>query len=200
MLNSNLQDTFSAASLRKVHPELNYKGRFTAGAAVNAAFAIEAMKRNIVRCVSFACGSFDTHGNNYRTQALNQQELFDMVAQMLKTLDATPHPTKQGAKLSDHTHILVISDFCRTPQINLANGRDHYPNNSALVVSPKFKTNFAFGKTDHEQLLPAPAKKFTDGERAIAPPDLLATFLGAFAIDPRKYMRDGEVVPELLKA
>ena len=200
MLSSNLQDVFSANGLRKAHPEFNYKGRFTAGPTVNAAFAVEAMKRNIVRCVSFACGSFDTHGNNYKTHAQNQQELFDMIAQMVKSLDATPHPTKQGAKLSDHTHIMVISEFCRTPQINLASGRDHYPNNSALVVSPRFKTNFAFGKTDHEQLLPAVAKKFTDGERAIAPPDLLATFLGAFQIDPRKYMRDGEVVPELLKA
>jgi hypothetical protein len=28
---------------------------------------------------------------------------------------------------------------------------------------------------------------------------LLATFLGAFGVDPRKYMRDGEVVRELLK-
>jgi hypothetical protein len=79
-------------------------------------------------------------------------------------------------------------------------GRDHYPNNSALVISPKFRPNFVFGRTDVEQLLPAPVKRFTDGERAIAPPDLLATFVSAFAIDPRKYMRDGEVVPELLKA
>lgn len=200
MLGTNLQETFSANGLRKLHPEFNYKARFAAGASVNAAFAIEAMKRNIVRCVSFACGSFDTHGNNYRTHALNQQELFDMVAAMLKTLDGTPHPTRAGAKLSDHTHVLVVSEFCRTPQINLATGRDHYPNNSALVISPRFKPGFAFGKTDAEQLLPAPAKTFANGPRAIAPPDLLATFVSAFGIEPRKYLRDGEVVRELLRA
>ena len=45
-----------------------------------------------------------------------------------------------------------------------------------------------------------PAKTFGDGPRAIAPPDVLATMLGAFDIDPRKYMRDGEIVKELLKA
>jgi hypothetical protein len=93
-----------------------------------------------------------------------------------------------------------VSDFCRTPQINLGMGRDHYPNNSALVVSPRFKANFVFGKTDPDQLLPQPAKRFVEGERAIAPPDLLATFLGAFGVNPRKYMRDGEVVRELLRA
>jgi hypothetical protein len=78
-------------------------------------------------------------------------------------------------------------------------GRDHYPNNSALIVSPRFRANFAFGRTDVEQVLPSPSKRFADGERAIAPPDLLATFVSAFGIDPRKYMRDGEVVPELLR-
>lgn len=199
MLGTNLGDIFTTNKLRQTHPEFDYKAKFAAGPATNAAFAIEAMKRNIVRCVSFQCGSFDTHNSNYKTQALNQQELFDLVAALVRKLDATPHPTKQGAKLSEHTHILVVSEFCRTPQINLNMGRDHYPNNSALIVSPRFKTNFVYGKTDVDQLLPTPAKKFTDGERAIAPPDLLATMLGAFSIDPRKYMRDGEVVRELLK-
>jgi hypothetical protein len=79
-------------------------------------------------------------------------------------------------------------------------GRDHYPNNSALVISPRFKGNFAFGKSDPEQLLPTPSRAFTNGTRAIAPPDLLATFLSAFGVQPRKYMRDGEIVPELLRA
>jgi hypothetical protein len=200
MLGSNLQDVFSAGGLRKAHPEFDYKARFAGGPAVNAAFAVEAMKRNVVRCVSFAVGGFDTHGNNYRGHAQLQQETFGLVADTIKALDATPHPTKSGHKLSEHTHILVVSDFCRTPQINMGMGRDHYPNNSALVVSPRFKTNFVFGKTDPEQLLPQAAKRFVDGERAIAPPDLLATFLGAFGVNPRKYMRDGEVVQELLKS
>jgi len=200
MLGSNLQEVFSAGGLRKAHPEFDYKARFAGGPAVNAAFAVEAMKRNVVRCVSFAIGGFDTHANNYRGQAQLQQETFDLVASLVRTLDATAHPTRRGAKLSDHAHILVVSDFCRTPQINLGMGRDHYPNNSALIVSPRFKANFVYGRTDADQLLPQPVRKFVDGERAIAPPDLLATFLGAFGIDPRKYMRDGEVVPELLRA
>jgi hypothetical protein len=200
MLSSNLQDVFSAGGLRKVHPEFDYKSRFAGGPAVNAAFAVESMKRNLVRSVSFAVGGFDTHGNNYRTHAQLQQETFDLLASLVRSLDATPHPLKSGAKLSEHTHILVVSEFCRTPQINLNLGRDHYPNNSALVISPRFKTNMAFGRSDPEQLLPMKAKKFVDGERAIAPPDLLATFLAAFGVSPRKYMRDGEVVGELLKA
>ena len=200
MLSSNLQDVFSTGGLKKAHPEFDYKSRFAGGPAVNAAFAVESMKRNLVRSVSFAIGGFDTHGNNYRTHAQLQQETFDLLASLVRSLDATPHPTKNGAKLSEHTHLLVVSEFCRTPQINLNMGRDHYPNNSALVISPRFKTNFVFSKSDPEQLLPMKAKTFADGERAISPPDLLATFLAAFDVNPRKYMRDGEVVRELLKA
>src|SRR5580658_2554735 len=187
MLSSNLQDVFSAGGLKKTHPEFDYKSRFAGGPAVNAAFAVEAMKRNLVRSVSFAVGGFDTHGNNYKTQAQLQQETFDLFTALVRSLDATPHPVKAGARLSEHAHILVVSEFCRTPQINLNLGRDHYPNNSALVISPRFKTNFAFGRSDPEQLLPMKAKKFTDGERAIAPPDILATFLAAFGVSPRKY-------------
>jgi hypothetical protein len=198
MLGGNLLEVFSADALKKNHPDLDYKARFAGGSAINAAFAVEAMKKNLVRSVSFAIGGFDTHGNNYRTQAQLQQETFGLVADTLKLLDASPHPTKAGKKLSDHTHIMIMSDFCRTPQINLGMGRDHYPNNSALVISPRFRQNFVFGKTDHEQLLPAAAKKFADGQRAISPPDLLATFVHAFGVNPRVYLRDGEVVPELL--
>ena len=202
MLGSHLQEVFSKDGLKKAHPEFDasYKSRFTGNAAIQAAFAAEAIKRNLVRCVAFANSGFDTHFSNYRNQALLQQETFGLVASLIKSLDDTPHPTKSGDKLGDHTHILVVSDFCRTPQINIGMGRDHYPNNSALVVSSRFKRNFVFGKSDPDQLLPANAKKFSDGERPIAPPDLLATFLSAFQIDPRKYMRDGEVVRELLKA
>jgi hypothetical protein len=203
MLASNLGNAFSAEGLRSAHPELTYKTRFLGPAPLDAAFAIEAMKRNVVRCVSFAAGRFDTHAANYKTQALGQQELFDLVVATLRSLDATPHPTKTGARLSDHTHILVVSEFCRTPQVNLGMGRDHYPNNSALVISPRWRSNFVFGATDTDQLLPRATRAFADTDnrqRAIAPPDLLATFLSAFGIDPRKYMRDGEVVRELLRA
>ena len=199
MLTPEMQDLLSENRLRTLYPRFNYKGRFHGPTCVNAAFAVEAMKRNVVRCVSFALGGFDTHAINYRQQALVQQDVFDLVATLIETLDVTPHPTHPTEMLSEHTHILVVSDFCRTPQINIGGGRDHYPNNSALVVSPRFRGDFVFGRSDPGQLLPSEAKQFADGARPIEPPDLLATFLSAFGIAPRKYLRDGEVVPELLR-
>jgi hypothetical protein len=198
LLKGDFTQVFPKKALEQAYPQFNYKGRFYGEHAAVAAFAIEAIKRNLVRCVSFSLGQLDTHGANYRQHALTLQELFDIIAGIVKLLDTTPHPTSPGTRLSERTHILVVSEFCRTPQINPNGGRDHYPNNSALVISPRFRAGRSFGRTDAEQLLPLDFGKFTDGTRPIAPPDILATFLGAFGIDPRRYMRDGEVVKALL--
>jgi uncharacterized protein (DUF1501 family) len=199
LLGGELQGALTQKALEAARPELDYKAKFQGGGALSAAFAVEAMRRNLVRCVGFALGGLDTHNTNYRFHARTLEELFGVIATMIKILDVTPHPTRTGDKLADHTHVLVVSDFCRTPGINLAGGRDHYPNNSALVISPRFRGGTSFGKTDAEQLLPADAGTFADGARPIAPPDLLATFLHAFGIEPRRYLRDGEPVAELLR-
>lgn len=199
LVGGELASAFAPQALTAAYPQLDYKAKLGGAGALSAAFAVEAMKRDLVRCVGFALGGLDTHNQNYKQHGHTLVEMFGTIAALVKLLDATPHPTRAGAKLADHTHILVFSEFCRTPQINLAGGRDHYPNNSALVISPRFKAGRAFGATDAEQLLPADSGlRFAGGPRPIAPPDLLATFLHAFAIDPRRYLRDGEAVPELL--
>ncbi len=192
----SLLDAFTTSKLQAAYPMFTFTDN---GAVVNAAFAVEALKRNIVRCVSFAFGSFDTHATNYRQQILTQQRMFNMISALVDYLDITPHPTKPTEKLADHTHIMVFSDFCRTPQINLNLGRDHYPNNSSLIISPRFQGNFVLGKSDPEQLLPMSAVSFSDGMRPVTPPDILRTFVHAFGGDPTKYLRDGEVIPSLLK-
>ncbi len=167
---------------------------------VNAAFAVEAFKANVSRCVSFGVGSFDTHTSNYSDHPMMQQCLFDTIAAMVRWLDATPHPDRSQGMLGAHTHILVMSEFCRTPQINLSGGRDHYPNNSALIISPKFRANRVFGSSDPDELLPEATRRFSDGMRAMTPPDVLATFLKAMGVEPRRHLRDGEVMTEMLLA
>lgn len=199
MTGGPVQTLFDSAKLQAAQPKFDYRAQYMGAAAYNFAFAVEAMKANLVRSVAFAAGGFDTHNSSYVDQGQKQQELFDMIARLIEVLDATPHPTKTGRRLSDHTHLIVVSEFCRTPQINQTMGRDHYPNGSALVVSPKFKSNMVYGSSDRDQLLPKPSGKFYDGDRAATPADLLATFVGAFGIDPRKYMRDGEIIKEVLQ-
>jgi uncharacterized protein (DUF1501 family) len=206
LMNGPTADLFSETSLRKYEgfQLLDAKGnpiepRFHADGKIAAAFAVNSFSKNLGRCISFTFGGFDTHNINYQNQAAIQQEAFNIITLLVKALDTTPHPTLAGKKLADHTHILVTSDFCRTPQINVTQGRDHQPNGSAVIISPRFKGGTVFGKSDPEQLLPLNAKKFADGERPVAPPDLLATLLSAVGVEPRKHMRDGDVLSEILR-
>jgi hypothetical protein len=214
MLDPAVQPTFSSTALMTALPDFfnygTYKPKFQADAAVNAAFAVQAMKLNLVRSVSFSLNAFDTHNSNYQFHLQTLQEGMNVIANLITVLDKTPHPTLSGHMLSEHTHIMMVSDFCRTPQINVAGGRDHYPNNSTLIISPMFKQKYLFSGTDSDQVLPmnvgdpqnpstaARANVFSDGPRPISPPDVLRTFLSAFGIDPAKYVRDGQVVPQLL--
>ncbi len=196
LIGGDFTRAFSPRQLQVAYPEFDTHGLL--GDPVMAApFALEAFRRNIARCVGFGVGWFDTHTANQREHARRLQELFGVIAAIVRRLDATPHPTRHATRLSERTHLLVVSEFCRTPQLNPAGGRDHYPNNSALVISPRFRPG-VHGKTDPDQLLPVGVRRFADGVRPIAPPDLLATFVAAFGIDPRRHLRDGEVVRELL--
>jgi hypothetical protein len=198
LIDDKLASLFTQSSLQTSYPMFDYKGNVVAEGLLSAAFALEAIRRNLVRCVGFSLGAFDTHSQNYREHAFLLQALFGGIATLVKQLDTIPHPTRNSSKLADHTHIFVFSDFCRTPSLNLAGGRDHYPNNSALVISPRLRVG-TFGKTDAEQLLADDAGvHFAGGARPLTPPDLIATFLHAFGINPAPYVRDGEVVAEML--
>jgi uncharacterized protein (DUF1501 family) len=202
MLTPKVKSLFDTKALLAAQPQFTDKTKtaiqFNTDQLVNAAFAIEAMKANLVRCVSFAAHGFDTHNTNYQDQARIQQDLFALIARMIDGLDNAPHPTLMGHKLSEHTHILVVSDFCRSPHINITGGRDHHPNNSALIVSPKIKGKTVFGSTDPAQLLPNNVDGFSDGPRPPTPADVLATFVNVVGVDPRDYMREGEPIKAIL--
>jgi hypothetical protein len=194
-----VKDVFDQNKLKVAQPTLSpdlknangsYFFPFYRGNVLNASFAIEAMKQNLVRCVSFSLGGIDTHNANYEDHALRLQEIFTIISRMVDSLEV--------AGLLAKTHIFVFSDFCRTPQINITKGRDHYPNNSALVISPRLKGNTVFGATDKEQLLPVNVEGFSDGPRPVTPPDILATLLAGVGIEERKYLREGEVIEELI--
>jgi hypothetical protein len=195
----SLLDTFDDARLANVLQPAFFQDasgariarRFHAKAALNAAFAVEAIKRGIVRCVSFAATGFDTHQQNYADAPLMYQELFDVIATLIDRLDTE--------RLSSRVHVLVVSEFCRTPQLNIRDGRDHYPNNSALIISPRIRSNLVFGRTDPDQLLPVSVLGGGEAARPIRPPDVLATVLRAVGVDPRKHLRDGEPIGELIR-
>jgi hypothetical protein len=202
LIASGKTSIFDSAAIKKNQPTFFPASpnalEFQGAMALNAAFTVEAFKSDLTRCVSFSTSSFDTHSTNYLDHGLRLQECFDVIARMIEAFEATPHPTKASAKLADHVHFLVISEFCRTPQINLQNGRDHYPNNTAMIISPRFKGGTVWGKSRPDDLLPDKVDLFGEKQRPINPADVLSTFLHSFGVNPRKYLRDGEVIQQAL--
>ncbi|MFO0673031.1 MAG: DUF1501 domain-containing protein [Polyangiaceae bacterium] len=157
-----------APGLKKAQPTLPWGGRFGGSATLSAAFAIEAMRRGLSRVVAFSASGFDTHAVNYRNHALTLQDLFQVVVAMVRAFDAVPHPTLAGHKLSDHLHVVVFSEFCRTPQLNLNGGRDHYLEQQHALRFAAHARRPRRGPNRSGELLPVPTRVAL-GERAITP-------------------------------
>ncbi len=80
-----------------------------------------------VRCVSMSWGSWDTHGNNFKTLATQLPALDQGLSSLITDLD-------ERGMLEDVT-IAVWGEFGRTPRINGGSGRDHWPRVSAAFIA-----------------------------------------------------------------
>jgi uncharacterized protein (DUF1501 family) len=79
----------------------------------------------------------------------------------------------------ERTVVLCTGEFGRTPTINPAGGRDHWPNGFSLALAGgAIRGGQVIGATDPEGLKP-PTNPVTVG-------DLHATVLTAVGIDPKK--------------
>ena len=124
-----------------------------------------------VRVVEVSLDGWDTHENNdERTKTL------------LGTLD--PAMSALIADLAeramlDHTMVMCLGEFGRTPQKNGRDGRDHYPRAfSAVLAGGGIRGGIVHGATDDE------------GATVVAQPvtlaDLLATALSRLGLDPSR--------------
>ena len=131
-------------------------------------------RRLIERGVPFVevtLGGWDTHGQN-----------FPQVKNLCGVLDAAWGTLMDDLKdrgLLDTTTILWMGEFGRTPKINAAQGRDHYPNAwSTVLAGGGIRGGQAVGKTSKDGT--------TVEERPTTTLDLLATLCLALGIDYEK--------------
>jgi uncharacterized protein (DUF1501 family) len=115
--------------------------------------------------------SWDTHARN-----------FDAVKGLCGTLDpawSTLMNDLQDRGLLDTTLIVWMGEFGRTPKINQAAGRDHWPNcYSAVLAGGGIKGGQVVGKTSKDGT--------TIDERPVPVADFLGTVCLALGIDPKK--------------
>jgi uncharacterized protein (DUF1501 family) len=114
---------------------------------------------------------WDTHQNNFQT-----------VRELSGVLDAgwaTLMADLKARGLLEHTLLVWMGEFGRTPTINGNNGRDHFPRAwTAVLGGGGIKGGQVIGKTS--------AGGETIEQRPVSVPDLLATVCLALSIDPTK--------------
>jgi uncharacterized protein (DUF1501 family) len=92
--------------------------------------------------------------------------------------------------LLDHTLVVALGEFGRTPQINKTAGRDHWSNAMSVL--------FAGGGTPGGQVVGATdAKGYSAVERVLGPEHFAATVYAKLGIDPGKILiaPNGRPVP-----
>jgi hypothetical protein len=124
-----------------------------------------------VRCVEVTLSGWDTHANNHALVRDNLRILDPAFAALLRDL--------RERSLLDHTLVVCMGEFGRTPKINPAGGRDHWPNGfSVALAGGGIRGGQAVGTTDPVGV-EAPKDPVSVG-------DLHATVLTAVGIDPQK--------------
>lgn len=135
-----------------------------------------------VRSVEVSLNGFDTHVNNHEGQKTQAQILDPAFATLLTEL--------RDRDLLDSTVVLCISEFGRTPQINPAGGRDHWPHwFSCVVAGGGFQKGLVLGQTP--AVVNAQNQNETESKRPvpkdpITVPELYATIMRTMGIDSEK--------------
>jgi len=128
-----------------------------------------------VRCVEVTLGGWDSHINNHEIQTRNAHVLDAAFASLLHDL--------QQRGLWEQTIVMVGGEFGRTPRINAAGGRDHWPHGfSVALAGGAIRGGQVIGETSPE--LPRegedPTTRVRDPHNVA---DLHATILSALGID-----------------
>lgn len=117
---------------------------------LQSSIAVAALRDGLCRSVAVdSLLDFDTHVGNDR-QAELTDALFLGVDQLLGRLALTPSPDLPGHSLLDHTTVVLVSEMTRTPNLNAAGGKDHWP----FAVGAIFGAGVASGvsgSTDDQQ-------------------------------------------------
>src|SRR5262249_39107263 len=123
-----------------------------------------------VRCVEVTLDGWDTHVNNHELTRKRVEILDPAFAALIRDL--------RKRKQLDDTLVICAGEFGRTPKVNPAGGRDHWPTGfSVALAGGGVRGGVVIGATDPEGKKDKPTSPVTVG-------DLHATILTALGIDP----------------
>ena len=133
-----------------------------------------------VRSIEVNLSGFDTHVSNHSGHVTQCKILDPAIATLIREL--------RERDLLESTIVLCISEFGRTPRINPAGGRDHWPNwFSCLIAGGGFREGVVIGETQHDVFEGKQADgKLTLPTNPVPVPELYATIMATMGIDSRK--------------
>ncbi len=124
-----------------------------------------------VRCVEVTLDGWDAHVNNHeihKNRAGTLDPAFSSLIRDLKQRD-----------LLDRTVVICAGEFGRTPKVNVAGGRDHWPNGFSIALAGGgIRGGFVLGATDPEGI--------KGPETPTDVSDIHATVLKAVGLDPTR--------------
>ena len=161
----------------------------------------EILAADLARTVSlgFEIWPWDTHAGNDTYQSINFEGLFGGLRQLMDALATTP--ASSGAMLIDEVVVVVVSEMGRTPVHNPAEGRDHWPFTSVLLVGPGMRGDQVVGGVDdvyNGQLLDPESAEVSLGGVSLDPSVLGATLLALGDVDPEASLPGVPVIEGLL--
>ena len=149
-----------------------------------------------VRCVEVTLNGWDTHANNHEAHVTQNAILDPAFAALIRELRAR--------KLLDQTIVICAGEFGRTPKINPASGRDHWPTGFSMALGGGgFRAGHVHGATD-----PTGAKLEANDKDSIRVADIHTTIQHSLGINHAKELMtpilrpmalsDGRVIKTLL--
>ena len=153
-----------------------------------------------VRCVEVTLDGWDSHADNHRIQAGRVAILDAAFAALIRDL--------KQRDLFDKTVVMCGGEFGRTPRLNPAQGRDHWPHGFSVVLAGGgLAGGRVVGATSPTPILEK-GKELSNVQDARVVADVHATALRVLGIDFRRELRtpigrpmvisEGEPIQELL--
>jgi hypothetical protein len=164
----------------------NLDGLSSEGIALTAAFERGYALTGTVS----APGAWDSHSNNYPAQNDGFNNTFQGLHQIVTRLASRPATSGPGTLL-DQTTVMAMSEFGRTPRLNDASGKDHWPITTVLMAGAGVAGNKVVGATDIYQN--AEFVDFTTGQilaggKEITPINIGASILQMAGLNPADFL------------
>lgn len=154
--------------------------------------AVWLMENRLARCITVCVGKmhFDTHVINAEQADISAYLAF-LLDKLFVELD--DHQV-DGRPLAEQTVVVIGSEIGRFPRLNVAAGKDHFPQSPFLLYGAPFKTGAMYGATDRE-MISLPVSLTTgrpdSGGHLLQIDDLGTSLLALDGADPEAYGYSG---------